>query len=401
MNRIKDSKDSSATDSKSMSQIVFSQFIEHKFALAGLFTITVFMLIGIFAPVISGLTGLDPNVQDVFNRYKPALSTISYSSDRMDYEMEKLSDQNPLISDKIKTYLQSAGPAINSEVDFSLSTDEFLVDLNGLLNEEPEILEKFKTLKNPEIQRLLKLRESFKTTHLLGTDELGRDVLIRLVYGTRVSIGVGLLVAFASAIIGLFIGSLAGYYGGVIDTLLMRVTDSLLSLPLLPVLIIFAAVDLKKVPLLNFFEGSEQESVFKLIAILCLFSWMTVARLVRGSILSIKEQEFIQAAKTLGARDHIIIIKHIIPNVIAPLLVSVTLNIGNSILSEAALGFLGLGIQPPIPSWGNMLNNAQELIYRAPLLAILPGFLILVVVISFNFFGDGLQDAVDPKSIRR
>jgi peptide/nickel transport system permease protein len=128
---------------------------------------------------------------------------------------------------------------------------------------------------------------------------------------------------------------------------------------------------------------------------------MTVARLVRGSILSIKSREFILAAKTLGARDWLVILTHIVPNVIAPLLVAVTLNIGNSILSEAALSFLGLGIQPPNPSWGNMLFNAQELIFEAPLLAILPGLLILFTVISFNFIGDGLQDAIDPKAIKR
>ena len=128
---------------------------------------------------------------------------------------------------------------------------------------------------------------------------------------------------------------------------------------------------------------------------------MTVARLIRGSILSLREREFILAAKTLGATDFTIIVRHMFPNVIAPMLVSVTLGVGESILSEAALSYLGLGIQPPTPSWGNMLFNAQELIYQAPTLAFLPGFLILLVVISFNFLGDGLQDAIDPKTVKR
>ncbi|HEY1080017.1 MAG TPA: ABC transporter permease, partial [Bdellovibrio sp.] len=143
------------------------------------------------------------------------------------------------------------------------------------------------------------------------------------------------------------------------------------------------------------------ESIIKMVIILCIFSWMTVARLVRGSILSIREREFVLAARTLGAGDGTIIVRHMFPNVIAPMLVSITLGVGESILFEAALSFLGLGIQPPTPSWGNMLNNAQELIYQAPFLAILPGVLILMTTISFNYLGDGLQDAIDPKAIRR
>ncbi|MBO9667351.1 MAG: ABC transporter permease, partial [Bdellovibrio sp.] len=242
---------------------------------------------------------------------------------------------------------------------------------------------------------------SFKTFHLFGTDELGRDVFIRLVYGTRVSMGVGVLVAIASALIGLLIGSIAGFYGGIVDTVLMRVTDGLLSLPTIPVLILMAAVDMTKIPWLKAIVSTSNESVFKMIIILCMFSWMYVARLVRGSILSIREREFVLAARTLGAKDSTIIIRHMFPNVIAPMLVSITLGVGESILFEAALSFLGLGIMPPTPSWGNMLNNATELIYQAPFLAILPGILILMTTVSFNYLGDGLQDAIDPKSMRR
>jgi peptide/nickel transport system permease protein len=238
-------------------------------------------------------------------------------------------------------------------------------------------------------------------THILGTDELGRDVLVRLIYGTRVSLGVGILVALASSFIGLIIGCLAGFYGGFWDALLMRITDSLLSLPLLPVLIVMAAIDFTKAPLLKHIITQQNQAVLKLVIILCIFSWMWVARLVRGSILSLKEREFIMAARTLGASDFTIMVRHIIPNVIAPLLVSVTLGVGESILFEAALSYLGLGIQPPTPSWGNMLFNAQEMIHEAPGLAILPGLLILATTISFNYIGDGLQDAIDPKAIRR
>lgn len=181
----------------------------------------------------------------------------------------------------------------------------------------------------------------------------------------------------------------------------MRLTDSLLSLPLVPVLIVVAAVDLQKIPWLYNLIGGANESIFKMVIILCMFSWMTVALLVRGAILSLKEREFILAAKTLGANDRTIIFKHMFPNVMAPMLVSISLGVGESILFEAALSFLGLGIMPPTPSWGNMLNNAQEVIYKNVWLAVLPGILILLTTMSFNFFGDGLQDAMDPKSRRR
>jgi peptide/nickel transport system permease protein len=164
---------------------------------------------------------------------------------------------------------------------------------------------------------------------------------------------------------------------------------------------VIAAVDMNKIPLLGHLFGAANQSMYKMIFILVLFSWMTVALLVRSSILSLREQEFILAAKVLGAKDSSIILHHLLPNVVAPLLVSVTLRIGESIIAESVLSFLGLGIQQPTPSWGNMLNNAQDLMSEAPFLAIAPGVLILITTISFNYIGDGLQDAIDPKAIRR
>lgn len=240
----------------------------------------------------------------------------------------------------------------------------------------------------------------WSATNWLGTDEVGRDVFIRLVYGTRISLLVAFLVAFCSTIVGITVGALAGYYGGIVDNLLMRVTDALLALPILPILIIVASVDPSKVPILNAVP-TEYVSIVKMVLVIMIFSWMIQARLVRGEVLAIKEQEYILAAKTSGMSSFGIILKELLPNVVTPVIVSVTLGIGQSILFEAALSYLGLGIQPPTPSWGNMLTNAQEIIYSSPLLAVIPGILILVITMSFNFLGDGLQDALDPKAIRR
>lgn len=253
---------------------------------------------------------------------------------------------------------------------------------------------------DPSAQDILNRYGEWSTEHWLGTDELGRDAFIRLVYGTRISLLVALVVAFASTFVGITIGAVAGYFGGKVDTLLMRLTDSLLALPTIPILILVASVDPAKVPLLNTVD-QEHISVVKMIFVLMLFSWMGQARLVRGEILAMKEQEYILAARTTGMSHLGIIWKELLPNVVTPAIVSVTLGVGSSILFEAALSFLGLGIQPPTPSWGNMLNNAQEIIYSSPLLAVIPGILILIVTMSFNFLGDGLQEAFDPKAIRR
>lgn len=235
--------------------------------------------------------------------------------------------------------------------------------------------------------------------HLFGTDDLGRDLMVLIIYGGRVSLTVGFIAALTSTFIGTLIGSIAGYYGGLLDGFLMRLTDVLLSLPTLALMIILAAVDIDKLLGLAFLGRLFNPDVIKIIIIVVIFGWMSVARLVRGSVLSVREKEFIEAAKALGVRDFWIIVRHIVPNTMAPIIVAVTLQIGGVILYEAALSFLGLGIQPPLPSWGNILQRAQQYIItgKAPWLTIFPGLFIFITVISFNFLGDGLRDALDPR----
>lgn len=234
--------------------------------------------------------------------------------------------------------------------------------------------------------------------HLLGTDEAGRDVLARLMYGGRISLLVGLFGALSAAMVGTLIGLIAGYYRGHTESVLMRITDGVISLPILPLLIVFAAIDLQKLGFSEEFVRSSAANFYRIVFIIALVEWTTVARLVRASTLSLMTREFVLAARTQGASARHILTVHILPNTTSPIIVALSLAVGQIILLESTLSFLGLGIQPPTPSWGNMLNNAQELIARAPELAFYPGFLIFITVIAVNFVGDGLQDAFDPRA---
>ncbi len=219
--------------------------------------------------------------------------------------------------------------------------------------------------------------------HLLGTDTIGHDVFTRLLYAGRVSLLVGFTAAAAAASVGVAIGGAAGFYGGWLDNILMRVTDIWLALPELAILIVLS----------KYLGGSVGGVVF----VISLFAWRGIARLVRGEMLKLRGLEFSDAARALGATDARILIRHLIPNALAPVIVSSTLVVGGAILNEAALSFLGIGIQPPVPSWGNMLQNAQDFILASPWLAVYPGLMIFLVVLCFNFLGDGLRDALDPR----
>lgn len=230
-------------------------------------------------------------------------------------------------------------------------------------------------------------------THLLGTDELGRDVFLRLLYGGRVSLAVAFFAALFSSLIGTTVGIVAGWHGGKTDAFLMRLTDIVIALPLLPLLIILAALDPAKI-------GFENDSgLARIVLIIALFGWPTVARLIRAGTLSAKEQLYVTAARSLGMTQGRIMTRHILPNILNPMIVATTLAAGNVILLESVLSFLGLGIAPPAASWGNMLANAQDIIWDRPLLAFWPGFMIFVTVICLNLAGDRLQEAADPRSL--
>jgi peptide/nickel transport system permease protein len=224
------------------------------------------------------------------------------------------------------------------------------------------------------------------STYLLGTDSLGRDQLSRLLYGGRVSLAVGFGVAVVAGLFGTFVGAIAGYFGGWTDATLMRMTDFMLALPALIFIIVAAR---------NF--GDDIPIV---VLIVSSITWMSLARIVRGVTLSVKNQEFIIAARASGARSSRIIGRHILPNVIGPVIVNLTLTIAAAILLESALSFLGLGIQPPTPTWGNMLAGSKGYVQTAPWLVWFPGLLILTTVLCVNFLGDGLRDALDPTTDR-
>lgn len=234
-------------------------------------------------------------------------------------------------------------------------------------------------------------------SHPLGTDELGRDVLLRLLEGGRVLLSIGSAAALAAAAFGTAVGLVAGYLGGWIDRMLMRMTDGIIALPLLPLLIVLAALDLTKLGLPRDFIQSEQISLFRIIVLATLVGWTTAARLVRGATLVTRSQDFVRAARSLGASVPHILVRHVLPNVMGPLIVATALSVGDIILLESVLSFLGLGIQPPMSSWGTMLTNAQELLTSAPLLAIYPGAMIFLTVISCNLLGDALHKRLDPR----
>ncbi len=230
--------------------------------------------------------------------------------------------------------------------------------------------------------------------HLMGTDNVGRDVFTRLLYAGQISLTVAFIVTFFSTLIGVTVGAISGYYGGWVDEVIQRFVEFLITIPLLPLLLAFSALlrglEIPGLP-------PEWSSAVIITIILTVFGWMSASILIRGMVLSLRNQEFTEAAKALGMGSMGIITRHMIPNSLAPIIVSATLGLGFVIIIESALSFLGFGIQPPIPTWGNMLNEYQNEMWTQPAKVFYPGLVIFVCVLAFNYVGDGLRDAMDPR----
>lgn len=224
-------------------------------------------------------------------------------------------------------------------------------------------------------------------SHPFGTDEIGRDVLSRLAHGGQITIVIGIAAMLTALVLGVLVGGTAGFYGGIVDGLLMRVTDAMLAIPSFFLVLVVVTVLGSAIPTLVLVIGG--------------LSWMPVARVVYGETLRWRHAEFVAAAESLGASPRRIFLRHVLPQAIPVLLVSATLGVGTAILTESAVSYLGLGVQPPMPSWGNMLQRAQQYVFTAPALAFYPGAAIVLIVLAFNFIGDGLRDTFDPRARTR
>ena len=219
--------------------------------------------------------------------------------------------------------------------------------------------------------------------HYLGTDQLGRDVYSRMLYGSRISLSVGFVAVGISVLIGILVGAMAGYKGGWVDSLLMRFVDIMLSFPSFFLILTVVAI--------------LRPNIYNVMIVIGITSWEGTARFVRAEFLSLRERDYVQAARALGVKDRRIIFRHILPNALAPVFVTASLGVASAILVEAGLSFLGFGVQPPAPSWGNILTEGRTYIFDAWWLTVFPGLAILITVLSFNLFGEGLRDALDPR----
>jgi peptide/nickel transport system permease protein len=235
--------------------------------------------------------------------------------------------------------------------------------------------------------------------HFFGTDSVGRDVFIRTIYGGQISISIALVAVIISISVGTAIGIVSGYFGGIVDSILSRITEAFLAIPVLVLLLVLSSILAGSAATVNILGRDISVTVVYIVLIIGFTSWMQLSRIVRAQVLSLKEQEFIVAARAMGIDHSGVILRHLLPNLLAPIVVTATLGIGTAIISEAYLSFLGFGVQPPTASWGNILNGAQDRIESVWWIWVAPSVFIVATVLSFNFIGDGIRDALDPRAI--
>ncbi len=244
-----------------------------------------------------------------------------------------------------------------------------------------------------DLQNMDQILKTPGATHLLGTDSLGRDILSRLIFGARISIAIGIFTAIFSLLMGTVYGAVSGWFGGKIDSLMMRMVDILYSIPAL-VLLVLVKVSIESS---SMFSNPEARALFSIFGALSIYGWMGMARIVRGQVLQAKQMQYIEAAKSLGTSNYLIVLKHILPNIMGPIIVTLTFQIPANVMFESFLSFIGLGLQPPYSSWGVLANEGWRSLRTFPHLIISPGIAIFLTMLAFNLFGDGLRDAFDPQ----
>lgn len=343
-------------------QITKTQFRKNRPAVVGMVVVLSLYAMAFLGPF---LAPFDPNAQKdiVHSRYLPPLAEVFAP-------VVILEDGRRIMAREV----QELGDRVS------------YVPIEGFGDNRGQRADQAVTVNRHEVQKITKVmnpRWWNQKVHWLGTDKFGRDILSRIIYGSRISLSIGFVAVGIAITFGTFVGAIAGYYGGRVDNLIMRLVDMILAFPRLFLVLTLIALFSPK--------------IWLIIAVLGATGWMGTARLVRGQILSLKEQEFVQAAHALGLSTPRIIFRHILPNAMAPIIVTATLRVGSTILVAAALSFLGLGVQPPTASWGNIINQGRDNLLGAWWIATFPGLAIVLTVVAYNLFGDGLRDALDPR----